>query len=136
MAAHSRPRAVLTDDHPVVLEAIRSILESDFEIVAVANSGMQALEAVIAFQPELLVLDIAMPGWNGFEVAERVLERSTATKVLFVSIYEDIDYLDKARALGASYVFKRCMRTDLLKAALATLRGSVFCSSLRLLQPK
>jgi DNA-binding NarL/FixJ family response regulator len=131
MPGHARPKAVLTDDHPAVLTAVGGLLEPEFEIVALANDGRQALEAVTRFRPELLILDIAMPGWNGFETAERVLQNSSSTRLLFLSVYEDIDYIGRARELGASYVFKRRMRADLLTAARTTLQGSLFCSALR-----
>jgi DNA-binding NarL/FixJ family response regulator len=130
MTAHARPTAVLTDDHPAVLAAVCHILQREFEIVATATDGMQALEAVTFFQPELLVLDITMPGWSGFETAERALRTSPATKVLFLTIYEDIDYMEKSREIGASYVFKRRMRDDLLSAALETLTGELFFSDM------
>jgi two-component system response regulator NreC len=130
MTARARPKAVLTDNHPAVLATVCHILQQEFEIVAKATDGMQALEAVDLFHPELLVLDIAMPGWNGFETAQRALQTSSITKVLFLTIYEDIDYMEKARELGASYVFKRRMRNDLLPAALETLAGELFFSDL------
>jgi DNA-binding NarL/FixJ family response regulator len=71
-----------------------------------------------------------MPGWSGFETAERALQASSTTKVLFLTIYEDIDYMKKAREISASYVFKRRMRDDLLSAALETLTGELFFSDL------
>ena len=130
MPGQARPKAVLTDDHSAVLTAAGSILEPEFEIVALANDGRQALAAVTRFHPELLVLDIAMPGWNGFETAERILQSSSETRLLFLTVYEDSDYVARARELGASYVLKRRMRADLLTAARTTLEGSVFCSAL------
>lgn len=129
MTAHARPTAVLADDHPAVLAAIGHILERGFEIVAAATDGMQALEAVTLFHPELLVLDIMMPGQSGFETAQRALQISSLTKILFLTIYEDIDYIQKARELGASYVIKRRMGNDLLSAALKTLEGELFFSN-------
>jgi DNA-binding NarL/FixJ family response regulator len=126
MPVRARPTAVLTDDHPAMLAAVGCILETQFEIVAVATDGMQALEAVEMHQPELLVLDIGMRGWSGFETAERARRTCATTKLLFLTIYEDADYIDRARELGASYVLKRRMRSDLLPAALQTLEGSPF----------
>jgi DNA-binding NarL/FixJ family response regulator len=128
MPLHARPTAVLTDDHPAVLATVGCILGPEFEIVAIATDGLQALKAVTLFQPELLVLDVAMPGWSGFETAERALRNSSATRVIFLTVYEDADYIDRARELGASYVLKRRMRSDLLPAALKTLAGTLFYS--------
>jgi DNA-binding NarL/FixJ family response regulator len=130
MTARARPKAILTDDHPAVLAAVRHILQREFEIVATATNGVLALEAVALLHPDLLVLDITMPGWSGFETAQRTLQTCSATKILFLTIYEDIDYIQKARELGASYVFKRRMRNDLLPAALETLAGEPFFSDL------
>src|ERR1700742_2235696 len=107
MMRASKPTAILTDDHPPVLAVVRSILQQEFEIVATATDGMQAFEAVTSWRPELLVLDIAMPGWGGFETAQRVLQAFSTTKLLFLTAYEDVDYMEKARELGASYVIKR-----------------------------
>jgi DNA-binding NarL/FixJ family response regulator len=130
MRERARPTAVLTDDHPAVLAAIGSILQKEFEIVAMASDGVRALDAVTLFHPDLLVLDITMSGWNGFETAKRIIEASLSTKILFLTIYEDIDYLEKARQMGASYVIKRRMQKELLAAALETLAGKLFFSDL------
>jgi YesN/AraC family two-component response regulator len=130
MPARARPTAVLTDDHPAVLATIGYLLERDFEIVATAADGMKALEAVTLFQPQLLVVDIAMAGLNGFETAQRAAQSSMTTKTLFLTIYEDFDYMAKARELGASYVFKRRMCSELLPAALKTVEGELFFSDL------
>jgi two-component system, NarL family, nitrate/nitrite response regulator NarL len=126
MLKRARPTVVLTDDHPAVLAAAGGILEAEFDIVATAADGMHALEAVQLYKPELLVLDISMPGWSGFETAERALRCCAATKLLFLTLYEDCDYIDKARELGAGYVLKRRMRSDLLPAAIKSLEGSRF----------
>ena len=128
MPPSARPTAVLTDDHPAVLSAIVTILEPVFDVVALTTNGMQAFQAVVSCRPQLLVLDVGLPGWNGFETAERAMQSSSGTKLLFLTVYEDPDYIERARQLGASYVFKRRMGSDLLKAAMATLAGSPFCS--------
>jgi len=125
-----KPTAILVDDHPAVLDAACKIVQKDFEIVATAGNGQMALQAVIQHRPALLVLDITMPGWSGFETARRVMEASPATKILFLSVFEDIDYMAKAREMGASYVVKRRILNDLLIAAHQTLTGIPFFSGL------
>ncbi len=128
--ALGKPAAVLVDDHPAVLTAVRSLLQDEFEIVTTAVDGRQALAAVSAFHPELIVLDMMMTGWNGFETAQRIIEVSPFTKVLFLTVVEDVDYMAKAREIGASYVIKRRIRCDLLTAALQLLAGNLFFSPL------
>jgi len=126
MTGLARPTIVLTDDHPSALEAARTILQDEFEIVAAVPDGRQALVAASVFHPSLMVLDISMPGWNGFVTAQHVADVSPETKILFLSIYEDGDFVAKARQMGASYVLKHYMRGDLLKAARRTLAGELF----------
>jgi DNA-binding NarL/FixJ family response regulator len=130
MTRFPKPTAVLTDDHPSALEAARIILRDEFEIVATAADGKQALVAVSVFHPTLLVLDVAMPGWSGFDTARYVANVSPATKILFLSIYEDKEFAAKARQFGASYVLKHHMRGDLLKAAQLTVAGELFLPEL------
>jgi DNA-binding NarL/FixJ family response regulator len=130
MTNRAKPTAVLTDDHPAVLATASTILQKDFEIVATAGDGRQALEAVTSFKPELLVLDITMPGWDGFETARRVMEAWPTTKVLFLTAHENIAFMAAAREMGASCVIKQRMRNDLLPAAREALAGELFFSEL------
>ena len=130
MSARTRPTVVLADDHPAVLATAGYILHQEFQIVTAVADGVEALKAVTLFQPDLLVLDIALARCNGFETAQRAVQRCCNTKILFLTIYEDPDYWDKAREMGASYVFKRRMRSDLLLAALKTIEGELFFSDL------
>jgi DNA-binding NarL/FixJ family response regulator len=131
MTDYARPTAVLTDDHPAMLATVSTLLRREFEIVAMTGDGMQALEAVATFKPKLLVLDITMPGWNGFETARRVMTVCSATKVLFLTAHEDIAYFDEARKMGASCVVKKHMRNDLLPAARGAVAGELFFSVLK-----
>jgi DNA-binding NarL/FixJ family response regulator len=131
VGTRGRPTAVLTDDHAAVLATVCKILEEEFEIVASVMDGEHALEAVIRFRPDLIVLDIAMPGWDGFETALRIAEVSPTTRVLFLTVYEDVDYMDKARQLSAGCVIKRRMQSDLLPAAREALAGKLFFSELQ-----
>lgn len=131
MKTLARATAVLTDDHAGVLATVCTILEKEFEIAALTIDGERALEAVRRFLPDLIVLDITMPGWNGFETALRISEVSPMTRVLFLTAYEDIDYMDRARQMGASCVIKRRMQNDLLDAARDALAGKLFFSDLQ-----
>jgi DNA-binding NarL/FixJ family response regulator len=79
-------------------------------------------------KPRLLVLDITMPGWNGFETARRVMAVCSTTKIVFLTAHENIFHMEEARKMGASCVIKRLMRSDLLPAARGAMAGELFFS--------
>lgn len=119
-----RPRILLADDFPQLLEEAEKLLRNDFEIVGFAHDGGQALRLALTLNPDILLLDISMPVLCGFEVAARLKQADCATKIIFVTIHEDRDYSDRASALGASaYIVKCRLRKDLLPAMHAVLRG-------------
>jgi DNA-binding NarL/FixJ family response regulator len=119
---------VLVDDHPGALMAACEILKGKFDILATAHSGEAALEAVATLRPDLVILDIGMPGTNGFETARRLKDSACTTRIVFLTVMEDADYACAAREMGGSYVIKRRMRTDLLLAARETMDGKLFFS--------
>jgi DNA-binding NarL/FixJ family response regulator len=96
-------RVVLADDHAVVRRGVRSLLEApDIEVVAEAGDGHQALAAVAAHRPDVLMTDIAMPGMTGLELAERVARDFPPTRVLILSMHKDKAYATRALAAGAA----------------------------------
>lgn len=130
MATQIKPTAVLVDDHPAFLAAVNSILRVQLEILACVSDGRLALKAVAAFQPQIVILDVMMSGWDGFETATHILRASPATRVLFLSVIEDADFIAKAREMGAGYVVKSHMGCELLPAVLQMLSGELFFSRL------
>lgn len=119
---------VLIDDHPGTLMAACEIMKGEFSILATAVSGDAALDVVSAFSPDIVVLDIGMPGMDGFETARRLKESAPATRIVFLTVMEDVDYACAAHEMGGSYVVKRRMRTDLLLAAREAMNGNLFSS--------
>lgn len=132
MAVSRKPKGnvILVDDHPGSLAAAREILEDEFDILAALTDGDSALEAISIFNPDIVVIDIGMSGKDGFEIARRVKERSSKTRVVFLTVMDDVDHARAARDMGASYVVKRRMRTDLLTATHGAMEGSLFFSPL------
>ncbi|MBI4338198.1 MAG: response regulator transcription factor [Chloroflexi bacterium] len=125
-------RVVLADDHAMVRAGLRALLsaEGDIEVVGEASNGMEALEAVKALRPDVVVLDIVMPGPSGLEVAQRVLEGAPECKVVFLTMHREFHYLSAALKLGASgYVLKTDADTELVKAIRAAARGIPFVYS-------
>ena len=103
------------------------IMKDEFDIMAVVLDGDAALDAVSIFSPDI-VLHIGMPEKDGFETVRRLRETDCASRIVFLTVKEDIDYVCAVREAGGSYVAKRRMRTDLLSAAREAMRGNLFFS--------
>lgn len=122
--------AIVIDDHPGALKVACEIMERDFEILATAGDGETALEIVSISNPDILIMDIGLPGASGFETARQLKARGRSIKIVFITAMEDVDYANAARDMGGSFVIKRRIRTDLLRAARDTMNGDVFLSPL------
>src|SRR5690348_4128482 len=124
-----RARVLLADDLPGIRERLAELLRHDFDIIGSASNGQQVMEAATLLDPDLLVLDISMPVLNGIQVASRLRESGCRTKIIFLTIHEDRDYIDAAFSVGAAgYVFKSRVTTDLIPALQGALRGQEFTS--------
>jgi DNA-binding NarL/FixJ family response regulator len=130
-AAGGRPRVVLADDHAAMLEKASGLLESNFEIVAAVGDGAAAVRAITELLPEVAVLDVGMPVLNGLEAVRLLRNAGITVKIVFLTIQDDGDYVDAARELGASYVLKALMGSELIPAIDETLIGGCWISSLR-----
>src|SRR5215467_2522877 len=128
MSTNSKPTVILADDHDAMLVRTQQLLVDDFDILATASDGLQAVRAAIQHTPNLLVLDIGMPGLDGIQVGREVRRLGLDCKIVFLTVQEDDDYVDAARFLNASYVLKPRMHTDLLTAIEETLAGRLFVS--------
>jgi DNA-binding NarL/FixJ family response regulator len=125
----STARVLLVDDHVGMLHMVSKLLRSRFEIVARVNNGAMAVEAAIRLRPELIVLDVVMPGRDGFQTANDLRRIGCTARVVFLTVNEDQDYISAALACGAfGYVLKSRMHTDLILALEAALQGKVFLS--------
>jgi DNA-binding NarL/FixJ family response regulator len=125
-----RPRLVLADDCDLMLSFVADVLRRDFEIVASVRGGYEAIEAVVRFNPDVIVLDIEMPGLSGIQTAQRLKEHGTVTKIVFLTGYEDPGFVASAVAANASgFVFKPRLLYDLPCAIREALAGRFFLSS-------
>src|ERR1700756_5549016 len=113
----ARTRVLLADDLSQVLSAAAALLERQFEIVDMVTDGTTALERAMTLSPDLVVLDISMPGMSGIEVARELKKRGNKARVVFLTVHEDSDILATCFAAGAlGYVVKVLMQTDLILA--------------------
>ncbi len=123
------PRIVLADDQKEMLQTVRAILEDEFEILASTLDGKEALYLALHWCPDVLVLDIFMPGLSGLETAACLKASRCPTKVLFLTIQEDPDFVETAMSVGAlGYVLKPYLNTDLIPAIHSVLEDRVYIS--------
>jgi DNA-binding NarL/FixJ family response regulator len=126
----SRQRVLIVDDHENIRQTLRRLVYGG-EVVGEAGNGQEAVEAAERLQPDLVLLDIAMPVMNGFAAAQLLRERVPEARIIFVSSYLDPAYVEEAFRLGAhGYVLKRAATTELTTAIEEVLAGRTFRSPL------
>ena len=122
-------RLLLVDDHQIVRAGLRMLFqaEPDMEIVGEAGSGDEALACVPTLQPDVVIMDVAMPGMNGIEATRRIREVSPHTAVLALTMHEDEQYFFAMVDAGAAgYIPKRAAPDDLVSAIRVVSQGNVF----------
>jgi DNA-binding NarL/FixJ family response regulator len=125
----SRPRVLVADDHRAMLDSLVRLLSDEFEVVASVNDGLAAVAAAARLEPDLLVLDIAMPGLNGIAAASRLKASGSTAKVVFVTNLHDREFVQESLALGAvGFVVKDRLVADLLPAIRTVLGGHSYVS--------
>jgi len=127
----SRPRVLLADDHMLVIDGLRRILEPECEVVGVVEDGRSLLAAAERLQPDIILLDISMPLLNGVEAARKLRKTVPAAKLIFVTMHADATYVNGAFRAGASgYVLKRCASMELVSAIQEVLKGHTYITPL------
>ena len=116
---------VLVDDQVLFVESLRTVIQSraeDFRIVGVFYDGESAIRSVSALEPDLVLMDVRMPGTDGVQATRRILEQSTKTKVVMLTTYEEDDYVRQAVKQGAIGYLLKDMPPD---ALLACMRSAI-----------
>jgi len=124
-------KIMIADDHNIVREGLRMILdrEPDMEVVAEAENGLTALILAEEFSPDLVLLDICMPGLNGIEIAQQLLKKEPNLAVLILSMCAEKEFVIEALSAGAKgYLLKDCVATDLVVAIRNILAGGIHLS--------
>jgi DNA-binding NarL/FixJ family response regulator len=122
-------RLLLVDDHAILRDGLRALLSyySEVEVVGEAEDGLQAIEAVERLAPDVVLMDIAMPGMNGLEATRRIRQSHPSTRILVLTQYDDPRYvLPFLQAGVAGYVVKRALGSDLIDAVRAVSKGESF----------
>jgi len=122
---------VLVDDHAVVRAGVRRLLEQEplFEVIGEAESGEKAYQIFGELKPDVMVMDLSMPGMGGLESIRRILMRYEKAKILVLSMHEDLSFANQALKLGAKgYLTKNTLADDLVKSIETVSQGDVFLS--------
>jgi DNA-binding NarL/FixJ family response regulator len=122
-----RLRIILADDNSAILKAEEDILENDFQIVCAINDSRSIVPKVSELRPDVVVLDISMDDLNGFDIAHQLRTRRCPSKIIFLTVHEELEFIRSAFDAGVSgYVFKSRMNTDLRTAIKTVHGGGVF----------
>ena len=125
-----RSRVLIADDHSMVIDGLRALLEPEYEVVGAVNDGRAVLPEVRRLQPDVVVIDISMPLLNGLDCARQLRDAGCTAKILILTMHPDATLAQEALAAGASgYVLKSSPGSE-LKAALGdVLRGRIYLSA-------
>ena len=125
-------RVLLVDDNEAMLVRSAAVLKRCCVVVGSARDGLAALEAARTLKPDVIVLDISMPGMNGLEVAARLRDAGSTAAVVFLTVHDDEDIILAAKAAGAiGYVVKARIFFDLMPAVQEARAGRPFLSPIR-----
>lgn len=126
----SRPSVLLADDHRIVLEGLKTLLEREFEVVGAVEDGRALVAAAKDLDPDVIVVDVSMPILNGIEAAHQIRKAGSRAKILFLTMHPDATYAARAYEAGASgYVLKHSASAELVEAIREALRGKVYFSA-------
>ncbi len=126
-----RTRVILVDDHRILRQGLCALLEkkSNLELVAEAETGMEAITLVKVHEPDVVVMDIALPDLNGIEATRQIMAAKPNTKVIGLSVHSDRQYVEGMFKAGAkAYLLKDCSLNDLISAIEAVTSGQTYLS--------
>jgi DNA-binding NarL/FixJ family response regulator len=125
----SRPRILIADDHNLVAELCKRLLETEFQVVGTVSDGRNLVRATAELKPDVIVVDIAMPVLNGLDAGQRVKEATPGVKLIYLTMNADPQVAAEAFRRGASgYLLKTCASAELVIAVREVLRGKSYMS--------
>lgn len=123
----SKVRILLADDHKMVTEGLRALLEPEFELVGIVEDGHALLEMAKQTNPDVIIADITMPSLNGIDAVEQLKKTGSQAKVVFLTMHHDAMYANRAFEAGASgFVLKHSASEELLTAIREVLKGRTY----------
>jgi DNA-binding NarL/FixJ family response regulator len=122
-----KTRLLIADDHTLVLEGLKRILESEFELAGTAENGRDVLRLAGELMPDVALLDISMPLLNGIDTARQLAKSFPQIKIIFVTMHSDADYVAEAFRAGAwGYLLKRSAASELVTAIHEVMKGRYY----------
>jgi DNA-binding NarL/FixJ family response regulator len=129
MTTAIKTRILLADDHPTLLAETSRLLGQEHDVVGAVTNGLELLAAAARLDPDLILLDISMPEMDGLQAARRLKQTGCRSKLVFLTVWEDADFVLEAMALGAdAYVVKSRLASDLAPAISEVMAGHKFLS--------
>jgi len=126
-----RPRVILADDHTLILDALKNLLEPEFEVVGTFADGRALMEGAASLNPNVIVLDIGMPMMNGLNAGQRLKQEMPLVKLVYLTMNHDPDMAGEAFRLGASaYLLKNSAAIELQNAIREVVRGGYYVTPL------
>ena len=126
-----RPRVILADDHTLMLDALKTLLEPEFEVVGTFADGRDLVEGAPPLNPNVIVLDVGMPNMNGLIAGQKLKQAMPLVKLVYVTMNHDPDIAGEAFRLGASaYLLKQSAGVELLRAIREVVRGGFYVTPL------
>jgi DNA-binding NarL/FixJ family response regulator len=123
----NRPRILIADDHQILAEGLRGLLEPEFDVVGVVANGRELVAAAKKHGPDLIVADVAMPSLNGIDAAVQLHDMGVKAKVVFLTMHRDVAYARQAMEAGAAgFVLKHSVASELVTAVREALRGRTY----------
>jgi DNA-binding NarL/FixJ family response regulator len=123
MTEPTLPRLLMADDHHIILDALGVMMKNEFDVLAV-DSSQAVLNAIDQFRPDVAMLDVNLPGGDGFTTARKVLERQPGLPIVFLSMYADPNYVQQAAQVGAkAYISKSAPAQELISTLHSVLQG-------------
>jgi len=127
----NRPRIILADDHAMIVDALKNLLKSEFDVVGTFNDGLSLVDGAAELKPDIIVLDISMPTMNGLIAGPRLKQIMPLVRLIYLTVNQDPEIAAEAFRLGASgYVLKTSAATELLQALRQVVRGGYYVTPL------
>ena len=125
----ARPRILIADDHTLVAELCKKLLETEFDVVGIVTNGRALVRVAAELKPDVILVDVAMPVLNGLDAGQQVKQALPGVKLLYLTMNPDPEIAAEAfRRGGSGYLLKTCATTDMVTAVRDVLRGKTYMS--------
>lgn len=119
-----RPRVLLADDHRLVAEGVRNMLEPEFELIEIVEDGRSLVEAAMRLKPDIILADVTMPQLNGLDAVQQIRKNGCNAKIVFLTMHKDVMYAARALQVGANgFIIKHSTVNELLTALRSVVAG-------------